>query len=82
MRGVALACVFAAILVGLIVAVARLRSRFTVAWGNAGTIVALAVPAALLGQWPAALTLLGVGLAFVGGLARLDARDRRSARHR
>ena len=82
MRGVALACVFGAILLGLVVAISRLRSRFTVAWGSAGTLTALCLPAGVLGEWAAAVTLLVVGLAFMGGLGYLDARDGRSAGHR
>ena len=79
MRGVSLACVFGAILLGLVVAILRLRSRFTVAWGSAGTLTALCLPAGLLGEWAAAVTLLVAGLAFMGGLARLDTRDDRAA---
>lgn len=74
-----MASVFGAILLGLVVAISRLRSRFTVAWGSAGTLTALGLPAGVLGEWAAAVTLLVAGLAFMGGLARLDARDDRAA---
>lgn len=77
MRNLALVLVFVALLIGLVVALIKIDSRFAVGWDGAGTIAALSLPAAVLGEWLAAGAFVLVGLIFTAGLVALDRRDRR-----
>lgn len=79
MRNLAAALVFAAMLLGLVFSLVgnRDRSRFGISWMHAGTVAALSVPAALIGEWLFASLALLVGLILIGTLTLLDRRDRR-----
>ena len=79
MRNLAVALVFVAMLLGLVLSLVgnRDRSRFGISWAHAGTVAALSVPAGLIGEWLLASFALLVGLILIGTLTLLDRRERR-----
>lgn len=66
-------------LLGLVLSLVgnRDRSRFGISWMHAGTVTALSIPAAFIGEWLLAALALFVGMILIGILTLLDRRDRR-----
>ncbi len=82
MRNLGIGLVFAALAVGLAFSLtrARFQSRFAVSWMHSATIAALGVPAALVGEWLLATSLLATGLVLLGLLSVLERQQRRKRR--
>lgn len=76
MRNLAIALLFAAFPLAAVFSATRLRSRFVISWLHVILLALLSVPAALIGGWLVAASLLAVGLIFMGILVLLDRRDR------
>lgn len=82
MRSVATALLFAVIALAFVFSLSgtRFHSRFGVSWMHAATLALLSVPAALVGSWLIAASVLAAGLILMGLLALLDRRNRRGER--
>jgi hypothetical protein len=79
MRSVAIALLFAVIALAFAFSLSgtRFDSRFGISWMQAAVLAMLSVPAALIGSWLVAASVLAVGLLLMVILALLDGRDRR-----
>ncbi len=81
MRNLATALLFAVISLAFVFSLTgtRFDSRFGISWMHAASLAMLSFPAALIGSWLLAASLLAVGLILMGILALFDRRDRHNA---
>lgn len=75
MRNLAIALLFAAFPLAVLFSATRLQSRFAISWVHVILLALLSVPAALMGGWLVAASLLAAGLILVGVLVLVDRRD-------
>jgi hypothetical protein len=75
-RSLAIALLFAVYPLAVLLSATRLQSRFAISWVHVILLGLLSVPAALMGGWLVATSLLAAGLVLIGVLVLLDRRDR------